>query len=327
MISTGGEGKISAKKRLRGKIGDPSTKPELKQYNLLDSSQGDLNRMYDTVVFYGTYLPDNNSQFGVWEPLMCRWPPLGQGMSSRIGKRIRVKYLRIKGYVSASPFLTNQVRYRLVLYRTRANQVNGVETYNQAWLASLYKHYHNYQDTDMSATALQTRAARNYYMSVFDKDSLQAKDCKRRVLCSGLLKPSADIGNYTIPANSATQGYFLTKPDNAPSNIDTITGQAAGQIERGAQFITSVTDIPLRGTFQRHVATADLYEDVNAFSFFPVDITVSMNDNVDTYEYRYILVLESDWAIGQQETGLYSNGNAYSNFKMRICPQIYYFDD
>lgn len=360
MISTGGEGKISAKKRLRGKIGDPSKKPELKQYNLMDTSEGDLSKLYQSVILHGVYIPESHTDYkGIWRPLACNWPRPDVGMMGRIGKKIRIKYLRIKGYVAASPFLVTQVRYRLVLYRTRTNLVNGVERYDQAWLKTLYKAYNNMETDIPEATirAVQLCCTENYYMSVFDKDELKSKDCKRRVLLSGLLKPNADIGNYQI----LTGGIRLATGYLSTDNTDTIVGNVYGStFQVGQQSATGYFNAPtsgsiplptpsdnvelhlqhsaissttnsevvhMSGQFQKHVAEAALYDDVNSRAFFPIDITVNMNDNVDCYEYRYVLVLESDWAVGQTPSGLFQPNVNASNFKMKICPQIYYFDD
>lgn len=324
MISTGGEGKISARKRLRGKIGDPSTHPELKQFNLFDSS-ANQGQFYATLMFYGIYAAESTNAAGIWTPVACRWPLLSTGTSGRIGKRIRVKYLRIKGYVASSPFLMTQVRYRLVLYRSRKNLDGQNEVYNQAWLAGLYHKYMNMESNSANSEVMQKACAQNYYESFFDPDALHSRDCKRRVLFKGLLKPSPDPGNFRWLANDT--GYLRTVPI-VGANIDTITGQAAGSLTREAQFQTGPgANINLSGAYQLHNSDAAIATEVNSKAFFPIDITVNMNDNIDTWEYRYIFVLESDWAVGRDGSGNYDHSTAVSNFILSLTPQIYYTDD
>lgn len=324
MISTGGEGKVSARKRLRGKIGDPSAHPELKQYNLVDASTG-ATLFYSSQLFYGIYVREESNAAGIWTPVPLRWPALSNSNSGRIGKRIRIKYLRLKGFIGSSPFLTNQVRYRLVLYRTRRNLVGTEEVYDQAWLASLYHKYYNMESYATNTGLIMNASVNNYYCSFFDPDALKAKDCKRRVLLKGIIKPSQDLGYYMWSANDP--GYLRTVP-TVGQNIDTITGQAAGSIQRGAQFqIGPAHDISVFGRRQKHNISGPIPSEVNCKAFFPIDVTVNMNDNVDCWEYRYVLVLESDWAIGQSDEGVYDIGQNVSNFILSLTPQIYFTDD
>lgn len=330
MISTGGEGKISAKKRLRGKIGDPSAHPELKQFNMADTTSG-ATAFYSSIKFYGIYAAESTNAAGIWSPVAVRWPVLGPANGGRIGKRIRIKYLRLKGYVASSPFLMTQVRYRLVLYRTRRNVPSGgSEVYNQEWLNSLYHKYYNMETQLADSQVMQYACAQNYYASYFDPDALKSKDCKRRVLFKGLLKPSPDPGNYKWLSSDA--GYLRTVPV-VGANIDGLTigsgeGATPGEITRASQFQTGpAADITLSGAYQLHNSDAAISTEVNSKAFFPIDITVNMNDNVDTWEYRYVLVLESDWAVGRDASGVYDHTTAVSNFILSITPQIYYTDD
>lgn len=325
MISTGGEGKVSARKRLRGKIGDPSNHPELKHFNGFDTSVN-ADQFYKAVVVYGIYVREVNDYYGIYRPIPLRWPPLGPAASARIGKRIRIKYLRIKGYIAASPFLITQVRYRLVLYRLRQHLIEGAEGYDQDWLSSLYEHWANLEE-DNSSKVIQRNVVRNYYTSYFDVDMLKAQECKRRVLLKGLLKPSADVPNYKIPA-SATN-YFKHVPSGTPDNIDGIAlGNQSGTFVHNSTSYTNIQeDVPLIGEYQLHNLVADLQTEINMKSFFPIDVVVNMNDNIDTWNYRYVLVMESDWGVGQNPSGYYDNMPESSNFIFYFIPQIYYTDD
>lgn len=327
MISTGGEGKVSGHKRLRGKIGNPYNAPELKTFNLMDTSNGSHIAYHQDVL--GVYISDTSDPFGVWKPIRTIWPPLGNTSHSRIGKRIKVKYLRIKGYVASSPFLITQVRWRLVLYRTLRNLVNGIEVYNQAFLSSLYVSYRNPEDAQYGGTsaALERSTVHNFYESIFNQDAMKVRDCKRRVLVKGLLKPSADIGDYKIPTNSGPSGYLRTVPV-VGANEDTIAGQAAGTITRAAQYNTGVNiEVPIVGEYLLHNTTVGIDEEVNAKAFFPIDVTVTMNDNIDVAQYTYIFVFESDWGVGQNTGGYYGHTAEYSNYMFSFVPQIYYTDD
>lgn len=324
MISTGGEGKVSAHKRLRGKIGNPNKSNELKQYNLFDDT-ADASEFYAHEKVYGVYISETDTETaGVWRPLRTYWPSPSVLVGGRIGKRICVRYLRIKGYVAASPFLITQVRWRLVLYRVRKNLVNGAEVYNQAWLRALYAQYEDPQ-TFSTSQNIQNAIVQNYYLSYFDPDNLKIHDCKRRVLVKGILKPSADIGNFKSASSQSTLLQFMP---TSQFNTDTITGQAAGTIQRAARYnATLARDFDMVGKFQLHNNSADMATAINSKSFFPIDVTVNMNDNVDCWEYTYVFVIESDWGVGQSTAGYFENDAAHSNYFFYFVPQIYYTDD
>lgn len=298
---TGGQGQVSKRKRVKGKIGDPNDKPELKFCSCIDSS--------NTSQYVGAYFPGihNNALSGpqVWKPYMLQWPAEGTGSDERVGKMIRVKYLRIKGYATSSPFLIDQVRWRLVLYRTKKNYITEggliTEGYGMDWLYEMYRKTYNLDDNSVSEA--QLACVNMYYMSYFNPDVMRDNDTKRRILMKGIFNPNEDIGNFTDPQH-------------------TITGSAGG----GAASLV-VPAHTIRGYFQRHFSGVDVGHVANMNCSFPIDLTVTLNDNVNVEDYRYVIVFESDCIIGQSPTGDFVRDPANANYIFALVAQIYYTDD
>lgn len=322
MISTGGEGKVSARKRLRGKIGNPSTAPEIKSCNMTLANPAPIS-YFNSFSPLGVYAPGGGLGC-VWNPYQLHWPAVGAENYQRIGKKIRVRYLRFKGFVASSPFLIQQVRYRFVLYRVkhRAN-------YNMAWQAGLYRHFVN-PDNAQDVGSLQDAVAHDYYLSYFDPEKMKEQDCKRRVLFKGLLKPSEDVPNYVIPAQNTP--YFKISTELG-TDIDGMSwgetpNETVGLISRRAQYnINCENDTRFVGVFQKHVSDRPLITPVNAKAFFPIDFVVNMNDNINCEEYDYVFVVESDLGVGQLPTGAYDVNDYNANYFFRIIPHLYYTDD
>ena len=210
MITTGGEGKVPPRKRMRGKIGNPSAAPELKTHNLLRADVDTAQTFYDLTICKGVY---TNSANGVWYPLVCNWPTVGTSAHQRIGNKIRVKLLRLKGYVAYSPYLITQVRYRIVLYRTKHFQ-NFTHTQFIAPMYNAFIDIHNAGDTD----AKQRAAATNFYMSFFNKDYMQQNEIKRRVLFRGMIKPQPDVPDFQF---AEKQWAGLIAPGEQPLTVST----------------------------------------------------------------------------------------------------------
>lgn len=349
MISTGGEGKVTARKRLRGKIGNPSSAPELKSYNAFAAVPAPEN-YYAELHITGVYAP-SGSMGCVWYPIALTWPQVGALNYQRVGNKIRVKYLRFKGYVASSPYLIQQVRYRFVLYRLRKQG-----SYNMFWLQSLYKNF-LLPDAAADASNLQSIMVGNYYNSFMDPDAMKAQECKRRVLFKGLLKPSADIGNYSIRIGGVKLQTSYTSPDN----VDAISGQVWGSTFQVGQasstgyfnaptsgsiplpsasenvdlnihryskpLTTNTSTIASIGTYQPHDPESALPSPINSKAYFPIDFVINMNDNINCEEFRYILVVESDVGVGQNALGEFDSSNASSNYFFRVTPHIYYTDD
>lgn len=296
-METGGEGLISKRKRVRGKIGNPSKKPELKFCNV--AILGDKYSIFNI----NGVAARNIEVAGVWRPYPLNWPAVGAGSDQRIGKRIRVKYLRLKGFVASSPYLIQQVRYRIVLYRTKKHfsEDDGVtEVYDEDWKHLIYNNYHTLDSAD--SAVIQRDTVHNFYMSFIDQQNMKDTDCKRRILIKGLLKPREDIGNYS---NSSA----------------TITGTMGNQ-----SIALTRSTFTSSGKFIKHFA-ADINTVENMEAYFPIDLTVDLNDNVDCEEYRYVIMVESDVGIGQNAVGDYSYAQVSANYFFRFIPQIYYFDD
>ena len=364
MIRTGGEGKVPPRKRMRGKIGNPSSAPELKTHNLLRADTDTNVTFYDGALVKGVY---TNSDNGVWYPIVCNWPVVGTGAHQRIGNKIRVRLLRLKGYVSYTPYLITQVRYRIVLYRCK----KVLNFTHVQWLAPMYSAFADIANS-ANVDAKQNACSTDFYAAFFNKTHMKQNEIKRRVLFRGMIKPQQDIGNFT---NRAVQWTGEIAPGEQPtviSSTSNTTGKHWGKIwqrvqqgtlyESNSYFnndentvanpapdnvaLASGTSTALHhlvfqqnqpvttyyGVFQWHYNTPngfvyDAYTAGNQRGFFPIDITVNMNDNVDCEEYRYVFVVESDWCIGQDPSGDFSNAEANSNFFFHFIPHIYYTDD
>lgn len=331
MITTGGEGKVPSRKRVRGKIGDPSNAPELKTHNLLvNGNDDDATTYFNYKSSYGVFTNDSR---GTWYPIRCYWPVEGSGSHQRIGKKIRVKFLRLKGFVTYSPYLITQVRYRVVLYRTLK-----AAAYN--FLDFIKPMYRGFKDLSAgpSIADLQGSCTLDYYMSYFNTDYLKSHEIKRRVLYRGLIKPQVDVPNFahnTYDVSSTTEGkvvgnIFTVGQEGGATGYFNSTNLVAGQTNVQLATTSSVPQVGYVGAFQPHVVTGA--EDsptaiCNQRGFFPIDLTVTMNDNVDCTKYDYVFVVESDWAIGQSPMGEFSNQVVHSNFFLDLLPHIYYTDD
>lgn len=302
MISNGGDaGLVSKRKRIRGKVGDPSKHPELKMINGFNLGPA---TMYTGVNIYGTH-PVTSAVKTVWSPHMLQWPAVGAESYERIGKRIRVKMLRLKGCLLVSPFLIMQVRWRIVLNRCLKNYelVSGteVEKYDMDWVKENYMNFH---PMTYSAVEQQQEAAYlNYYATFFSKEAIEARELKRRILVKGVMNPASDIGNYTA--------------ENA-----SVTGTIGD-----TNVVLTVGGHGYEGRFQHHIAGQGINAPVNMYAAFPIDVTVEMNDNVDCELYRYVLQIETDTVIGQNVNGSFSTGTTFSNFLFFLIPHIYYTDE
>lgn len=358
MITTGGEGKVPPRKRIRGKIGNPSSAPELKSHNLLVNGVDTNVTFYNRRNVFGVY---NGTSTGIWFPIAGQWPQEGSGSHQRIGNKIRVKMLRIKGLVGYSPYLITQVRYRIVLYRTRHIPEYNFETF----IAPLYSALSVYTGADTVATR-QNSTTYNYYCSYFNNDVMKENEIKRRVLFRGMIKPQPDAPNFKLAAHNLP-GEFASSAN--PVQISyTTDGKVWGSIytiQQGglgqetsyfntdsthptlgvnnvaAASTTSIQHIPMgfavpeqvySGEFQKHYTYAQgevgsAADPVNNRGFFPIDLTVAMNDNIDCSKYDYVFVIEADWAIGQDPQGVFAADEAHSNFFIKFVPHIYYTDD
>lgn len=303
MISNGGDaGLVSKRKRIRGKVGDPAKHPELKMINGFTTQQA--TNMYAGVNIYGTH-PTTSAVRTVWRPQILQWPVVGAQSYERIGKRIRVKMIRLKGCLLVSPFLIMQVRWRIVLNRCLKNyemeNQTEVEKYDMNWVKENYMNFHSM--TYSSVQDQQEAAYLNYYATFFSKEAIEARELKRRILVKGVMNPAADIGNYASENTSVTGTIGDT---NVVLNV-------------GAQRF--------EGKFQHHVSGEGINAPVNMYAAFPIDVTVEMNDNVDCELYRYILQIETDTVVGQNVNGTFSTGTTFSNFLFFLVPHIYYTDE
>lgn len=306
MITNGGDaGLVSKRKRVRGKVGDPSRHAELKMINGFDL---DPANMHSGSSIYGVHLP--NAGVGpakvLWYPYKLEWPEVGAGPNNRVGKRIRVKMIRLKGFVHSSPFLITQVRWRIVLYRClkhfEEEEGQQVERYNMGWVDWNYENFHN-MELPNDPGDVQAAAVFNYYASYFNKEAIQRREIKRRILVKGVLNPSSDIGNY----NNASHTFSGTLGD--------------------AQLFGQISSYKSTGTYQHHFSDLSISDPANMQAAFPIDITVEMNDNIDCELYRYVFQIESDTVIGQNAAGVFSTAINTSNFIFYIVPHIYYTDE
>lgn len=307
MLNTGGQGQVSKRKRVKGKIGDPNDKPELKFCSCIDNGA--------TVTYGNVYIPgvhgtstldarsSNSPQ--VWRPYWLQWPQEGTDFDERVGRRIKVKYLRIKGYATSSPYLIDQVRWRLVLYRTKRNFITVagslVEGYPMEWVYDLYRKTYNLEDATTSEA--QLAAVNMYYMSFFNPLNMKDNDTKRRILMKGMFNPQSDIGNYKVPQHA-------------------ITGSSGA-----GTAAMSVAGYTATGYMQRHFGGVDIGHVANMNASFPIDLTVTLNDNVDCSEYRYVLMIETDCIIGQTPLGEFDRDPSNANYIFSLVAQIYYTDD
>lgn len=283
METNGGEGKISGRKRLRGKIGNPTALPEIKVHNLLVSGNDNLENFWTDKTVFGSF---PNTNLGVWYPIDLKWPSEGSGPHQRIGRKIRVKFLRLKGYVAYSPYLITQVRYRIVLYRCH-NQVNWTHS---SFIVPMYGRFASMTAQGMSSLEIQNACVWNYYCAIFSNTYMKQSGIKRRVLSKGVIKPQADVPDYYNP-----NGTLL-----------------------------------MSGEFQRHksaTALANNDSPANQRGFFPIDITVNMNDNIECPTQSYVIVVEADWCIGQTPQGTFGAETGYQNFYFSFIPHLYYTDD
>lgn len=196
---------ISNKIRIKGKrkssvkgAKHKPDKPEIKKTNFFfdPAAEGNNLRSAALVVPFRDNIPSNRTDmFPCYTFTWMRDPGVGTNSWQRIGNKVRIKYIQIKGYCQVYQNLLSQCRVRMSFIR----QMNRDSTTRTASI------YTNYETLHPDAEAYEQCATmrHNYYKSHFDT-ALKSKDftCQKilELTLTPYVSPSASFflqGNAT----------------------------------------------------------------------------------------------------------------------------------
>lgn len=241
-------------KRLRG---DSSRKVEVKRYNPF--SIGELARSLEIWNVNGANI---DGTIGVYMPVPLIYPNTGTTSLNRIGAKIFMKYLRLKGYFTLMNRMVCPIRWRLCLVRVDFNSDVQV-TINQSW----YLGHFLFSDTTVQTQNSSVENALSWSRHNFYKKVKDVNDdtFKRKVIASGFFPAVNTHMNY--------DGQFAgTSGDKAMSGAVSFKGY------NGLAAVDQLGFIPV---------------DVTVKLFDGVDCSRNLR--------RYYLVLETDNCIGYDD--------------------------
>nr|AIY31240.1 hypothetical protein [Dromedary stool-associated circular ssDNA virus] len=173
------------KGRKRSRLAGPHdpARPEIKQYNMLSSTDRDG---YTAVDLY-PWVSDHVTNFpagalGAWKLIPLYTPAEGTGDSERVGKSIYLRGIQIRGYIEIRDSMIFPCNWRLVLYRQKNIIGNGVPDYQD-----IYKNFEtmDLEVNDVYATLGHYR--HNFYKAMYNNEWNDVGT--RQVLAKGRITP------------------------------------------------------------------------------------------------------------------------------------------
>ena len=204
---SGTSGKVIAKKRKRVKGANHVKKAEIKYYNPLvtmgdPATRNNYGSVMMSNIFYPntTGFPNASTRFSSWVPYPLHFPDIGSNYWEMIGDKMKLKWLRFKGYIQMTKLCISAVNWRLVLYRREQPEdlFGDAPTLNAKADAILDAVYDNVEHF-VNAEDVTTVARHNYYKKIKD---VTKTTVKRKVIASG----SMPITNTPQGSNSRTIG-------------------------------------------------------------------------------------------------------------------------
>lgn len=238
-------------KRLRG---DSRNKPEVKRYNPFNVTT--LAQSFDFYNISASTIPSANPAF---MPFPLLYPNTGDGPMNRIGARIYLKYLRIKGFINMMNRMVCPVRWRLCLVRVDFN-VDVVVTINQNW----YLNHFLFVDTTAMTTASSVQEVLSWSRHNF-------------------YKKVKDVNDQTFKRKVIASGFFP-----ALNNHITLEGQLAGTL--GNQALTA--------TFEQSGYNSSHAQGIAGYVPLDVTVKLFDNVDCARNLRRYYLVFEADNCVG-----------------------------
>lgn len=183
---------VRGKKRLRG--GDPSTKPEIKKYNMLATDTSGFAAMdfVNTAYQYENGVGINNA------PVRLNWPIQGTASYNRVGASIILKYIRIKGWVTMSAYNLAQIRWRLKLIRYDFLPGTAGTVDQNAYL-SQFENADARNVTGATSTAIMESWARHNFYKKFK--NVENQDFRSKVLASGVVPSQNNFHTLSFSLN------------------------------------------------------------------------------------------------------------------------------
>ena len=172
----------ATKKRKRMPGTNHVSKPEIKQINwFLADSTSEANRLnFGASTFYSSAAATLTNDLLFWRIIPLPFP-IASASVGRVGVKIQYLYARFKGYLHVSHCCNQDIRWRMVLYRTADVDLDTTNQ-NDAW-SELYLNMQSVTNTD--AAASYTNWQHNFYKKVWN---VRAESwCKHKVIASGVV--------------------------------------------------------------------------------------------------------------------------------------------
>lgn len=199
-----------AQKRKRVPGANHVKKNEVKIVNLADGAvpQDGISSMTLSSIYLSTA---SNRNYGAWYPVKLVWPNTGTGAGQRLGDKIFMKYIRIKGSIGVMNRVLCGIRWRLRLVRTEnmgftEGALNAINSYLEFFKATL--------STSLSGTVQFIQEAKNakhnfYFMY---KNVEKRNLASTKVIASGYFPPSNYVreGVDIQSGSSGTVTHTLT---------------------------------------------------------------------------------------------------------------------
>ena len=200
---------VSVKRRKLVSSKGLNKRPEVKQCNWILSSYS-----YDamTLTPYDLDLSGNNHIYRPYYLIGMFKPNTGAEEYERVGNKINVKWIRLKGYISVFDQLISTVRLKFFLVRSYGRSIADVSTFFNNWEVVDY--------TKSDVWAIMTAMRHNYYKATFnatnlgrDKGVVMSKICEIKINPSSHSMTGNGVGAHDIP-------------------VATIQGQAVQQVPK-----------------------------------------------------------------------------------------------
>lgn len=195
----------ATKKRKRMPGTNHSLKPEIKQVNwFLADSNNDTNRTgYAASTFYSSASSTLTGDLLFWRIIPLPFPYNSSSPGGRIGSKVQYLYARFKGYLHVSHCCNQDIRWRMVLYRTDDNNLD-TNNQNTAW-SKLYNNMQSVATTD--ADAAYTNWQHNFYKKVWNVNA--ESWCKHKVIASGVVPRAFKAQRQKLFAVGSGTNYQL----------------------------------------------------------------------------------------------------------------------
>lgn len=267
-------------KRLRG---DSSRKVEVKKYNPFFPSV--FAQSLEIWNINGSNIDD---KIGVYMPVPLQYPSAGTSATNRIGSKIYMKYLRLKGYFTLMNRMVSPIRWRLCLIRVDFNSDIQVSITQNWYLGHFLFVDSALQTQNTSVETALSWSRHNFYKKVKDVND---DTFKRKVIASGFFPAVNTHMNY--------DGQFAgTSGDKAMSGTFSFNGY------NGSHAVDMLGYVPV---------------DVTVKLFDGVDCIRNLR--------RYYLVLETDNCVGYDNDLTPRTWNLASSVLRLSLQSLVYFTD